>query len=332
MATWALPCSSVQPSPDPMNDHAPFLRELAHGPDGGHARWCMTSDGIRIRVGYWPRNGAGTKGTVFVFPGRTECVEKYGAGAHDLAARGYATISIDWRGQGLADRMLGDRRIGHVLTFPDYQRDVEAVLAMARAQGVPEPYFVIGHSMGGAIALRTLMGGEDFSAGAFSAPMWGIVLTPFQDVMVKVMGPILKATKLQNTLALGEKAESYLLYQPFEGNLLTSDRDMYQYMTEQVRAWSDLGLGGPSNHWVMEALREGETLQALASPDTPVITFLGTDEQIVRRDRVTERMSRWPNGELVDIPGARHEIPMETPRTREMFYDRTAELFDAQPR
>ncbi|MEY4305747.1 MAG: hypothetical protein RIT52_1922, partial [Pseudomonadota bacterium] len=80
-----------------MTSEAPFHAKLADGPAGGYARWLQAADGVQLRVGVWPEGG--TKGTVFLLPGRTEYIEKYGRAASDLAQRGYATVSIDWRGQ-----------------------------------------------------------------------------------------------------------------------------------------------------------------------------------------------------------------------------------------
>ena len=48
----------------------------------------------------------GRKGTVCVFPGRAEFIEKYFEVVRDLRARGFAVATIDWRGQGLSDRAL----------------------------------------------------------------------------------------------------------------------------------------------------------------------------------------------------------------------------------
>ena len=93
---------------------APFFEDVAGGPPGGAAWWLTTSDEKRIRVGLWPTNAEEPRGTVLLFPGRTEYIEKYGRTAQELAERGFATLAIDWRGQGLSDRMLDDPRIGHV--------------------------------------------------------------------------------------------------------------------------------------------------------------------------------------------------------------------------
>jgi len=126
---------------------APFFEDIAFGPAGGAAHWLTTDDGARIRVGHWPF--ADAKGTVLMFPGRTEYIEKYGDAAREMQAHGYASVAIDWRGQGIADRFLPERRLGHVGTFADYQKDVRAVMDHVRALGLPEPYYLVAHSMGG---------------------------------------------------------------------------------------------------------------------------------------------------------------------------------------
>ena len=111
---------------------APFFAEIADAPEGGRAHWLVAEDGVRIRIGHWvPADAAGT---VLLFPGRTEYIEKYGRAARDFATRGFAMAAVDWRGQGLADRLAGDVLSGHVDFFGDYQRDVRAVMAAAEME------------------------------------------------------------------------------------------------------------------------------------------------------------------------------------------------------
>ena len=120
-----------------MPETAPFHADLAEGCTRARAWWVRASDGLRLRVARYPSNAP--RGSVILFPGRTEYVEKYGRVAADLAQGGYDTLTIDWRGQGLADRMLGDKRIGHVLVFEDYQKDVAALMQAAAALDLPRP-------------------------------------------------------------------------------------------------------------------------------------------------------------------------------------------------
>src|SRR5437899_3307899 len=62
-----------------------------------------TPDGIALRFARWapPR---GRKGTVCLFQGRSEFIEKYFETVRDLRARGFAVATLDWRGQGMAAR------------------------------------------------------------------------------------------------------------------------------------------------------------------------------------------------------------------------------------
>ena len=105
---------------------APLFDDVAQGPEGGTAWWISASDGVRLRVGLWNRDAKG--GTVLLFPGRTEYIEKYGRAAAHFADCGYATLVLDWRGQGLSDRLTTDAMAGHVHEFADYQRDVAAMV------------------------------------------------------------------------------------------------------------------------------------------------------------------------------------------------------------
>src|SRR5690606_16793925 len=68
-----------------------------------------TPDGARLRFARWAPP-AGRKGTVCVFTGRAESIEKYFETVRDLRARGFAVAMIDWRGQGGSSRQLRDPR------------------------------------------------------------------------------------------------------------------------------------------------------------------------------------------------------------------------------
>ncbi len=206
----------------------------------------------------------------------------------------------------------------------------DAALAAARALQLPEPFFLIGHSMGGCIGLRALYEGLPVKAAAFSAPMWGIGLNGFMRPVAWSLSWSGALLGMGHLFAPGTKPESYVLAEPFEGNKLTKDPDMFDYMVRQTEAVERLGLGGPSLKWLYEALVESARLIQKPAPDLPCVTYLGTDERIVDTDRVASRMADWDSGELVMIEQAEHEIMMEVPQTRAAFFDGVTALFDAQ--
>ncbi len=293
---------------------APLFSEMADGPDAGQAWWLRSSDDVRIRVGLW--NAGGANGTVLLFPGRTEYVEKYGRTATDLAKGGFATFVIDWRGQGLADRLVSDAMAGHVVNFSDYQRDVAAMVAAATELDLPKPWYLLGHSMGGCIGLRSLFEGLPVNACAFSAPMWGIQMSDALRPVAWSLSWGSQRLGMGHVYAPGTYPKSYVLNEPFETNKLTNDRDMYQYMVDHAKAQPSLGLGGPSLRWLHEALKETRDLSWLPSPDLPCVTLLGTDEQIVDIPRVENRMSCWRDGKLEMVQDGKHELLMDNPQIR----------------
>ncbi len=304
---------------------APFHQDLADAPPGVVCRW-LKPGAMRIRVAWWH---AGQKGTVLLLPGRTECIEKYGRAAGDLVQRGYSVITIDWRGQGLADRALADRNSGHVDDFAEYQQDLDAMMEAAETAGLPRPWYMMAHSMGGCIGLRGLMRGVPVKAAVFSAPMWGISMAAWLRPVAQVVTAIAAPIGLAHRYAPSTGPQSYLLQVPFEGNVLTTDREMWAYMRDQVKAVPDFALGGPSLAWLRAALKECGTLAAQPSPDVPAVCALGTAEKVVDVAPVHLRMARWPSGELDLYPGAEHEIMMEGPAVRKRFFDRAAALYDA---
>ena len=303
---------------------APFHAEMAEAPAGGAAHWLRADDGTRLRAAHFPD---GDRGTVLLFSGRTEYCEKYGRAAESFRRRGYAMATIDWRGQGLSDRTGETPLVGHVGRFTDFQQDVRALVAYARALDLPRPWYLVAHSMGGAIGLRALYDILPVRAAAFSAPMWGIRIHPAARPIARVVGHW--GTKLgAGTRQMPfTSSKSYVDEAPFEGNLLTSDPEMYAYMRRHTAEVPELALGGPSIAWLSSALGELRVLMRRPAPKLPCVTWLGSDEGIVRPAAIRDRMITWTAGRLEILEGARHEIMMELPEIRETFFDGAAELF-----
>ncbi len=306
---------------------APFFADVAKGPDGGFAVWASAPDGVRLRFGIWPKTGA--KGTVFLFPGRTEYIEKYGLAAGELSRAGYSVISVDFRGQGLSARAVDDPMTGHVEDFAEFQRDVEAMLDTAQRHDLPQPYYLLSHSMGGCIALRTLMGSHPFKAAAFSAPMWGIALSSWMRPVAGVITAVSSLFGLSHLYAPGTGAKTYVIDAQFMGNVLTTDPDMWRYMKAQAEAHPELALGGPSMAWGRAALLETHALAMMTSPALPAYTALGTAEKVVDPMPVHARMAMWSGSKLDLYTGAEHEIMMEGPAARARFFEAVTALYGA---
>lgn len=287
---------------------APLYDELDRVPQGGQAVWRTAADGTRIRTAVW--HGSGDK-TVLIFPGRTEFIEKYGDVIARLLDRGYSVAIIDWRGQGLSDRHPNKRDMGWVKEFSEYQLDVAELLGTVKDAGLPDPYALIAHSMGGAIGLRALLDGLPVEKAIFSGPMWGIHVEPKMRIAAAIVAGIGPSLGFGEKFVPSGSGDYYTLTEPFEGNVLTNDRDQFDAMTRQLQAHPELGLGSPSIRWFSRARTETSALVSKAPAKHDCLCLLGTDEAIVSVPAIHTVMAKWPNGKLVEVPNAHHEVLME---------------------
>ena len=122
--------------------------------------------GLRLYYRAWevPR----ARSTIAVVHGLGEHSARYEAFAQRMAAYSFSTFALDLRGHGLSEG-----RRGHVRRFENFFQDVDRF--RREIQGVIDvgtPLFLLGHSMGGLIALRYL---EEFD----SPFRGGIIVSPW---------------------------------------------------------------------------------------------------------------------------------------------------------
>lgn len=134
-----------------------------------------TSDGISLPLYRWRPSGP-TRATVALLHGLAEHAGRYAAVARRLNTAGIELVAVDLRGHGHAP----GRRV-YVKRFDDYLLDAQALLDAA-AQSCA-PLFLMGHSMGGAVAAlyaieRLDASGRRLSGLILSSP----ALAPGRDV------------------------------------------------------------------------------------------------------------------------------------------------------
>ncbi|WP_295048572.1 alpha/beta fold hydrolase [uncultured Paracoccus sp.] len=312
---------------------APFRQLPGDGSAPARAFWTQADDGVTLRLGHW-RAATDSRGSILLFPGRTEYIEKYSSVASDLTTAGYDVLVIDWRGQGLSDRLLPDTRMGHVVQFADYQRDVVEMIVAATDLALPRPWHLLAHSMGGCIGLAALHQDLPVASAAFSAPMWGINLRPMSHGVAVGLAYLAGRLGHGGRLAPGSGGGAmgtYVLDESFGANLLTEDAGEWCRMVRQAAAWPDITIGGASFDWVGKALNECLRLSRLSSPDVPALVSLGSREKIVSPGAIRDRVARWPGASLMTVDGALHEIMMCRPDRRAAFMSAALRLFASSP-
>lgn len=293
------------------------------------AFWARADDGVRLRLALWRGEEDGPRGSVLLFPGRTEYVEKYAPFARRLTGAGYNVLAIDWRGQGLSDRLQPDPRPGHVGEFSDYQRDVVEMMVAADEIDLPRPWHLLGHSMGGCIGLAALMDGLPVASVAFSAPMWGINLRQMPRRLAMAITAIAARSGFGGRPTPGKGANgTYFVDEAFSTNLLTGNVDEWARLLREAVHWPKLTIGGASYDWLRKALAECTRLAALPSPRQPMLVSLGSDEKVVSAAAIHDRVDRWPGARLITIEGGRHEVMVETPPRQQLFFDALMHHYD----
>lgn len=131
-----------------------------------------SEDGVRLFWRGWSPPAA--RAVVLISHGLGEHGGRYARTARDLAAAGFATRALDHRGHG---RSGGVR--GHVRRFDAYVRDLARFReTIADEDDALRPMFLLGHSLGGLIALRYLAtaAATGLAGAILSAPLLGIHL------------------------------------------------------------------------------------------------------------------------------------------------------------
>ncbi len=311
-----------------MGASAPLLSiPEAPAPEGARAQWFEGQDGLRLRAAVFP-GPEKARGSVVLSPGRAEPLEKYFEVAGELNARGFHVLAHDWRGQGLSDRLLVDRRKGHAQGLDPFLEDFALLLDRFGSE-LPDPWILLGHSMGGCLNLLSLARGEPrFAAAALTAPMLGVPTGPVPPAL---------ARRLCALMARLGRAGDYLTKEPnlpdedFEGNFLTHDRRRFSRFKAQLAACPDLALGGVTWGWVafaLDAAAEVARPGAMEGIALPVSLILAGEEKIVLNPPSRAAAARLPHGRCVTVEGARHEILMETDERRAAFWREFDALVD----
>ena len=92
------------------------------------------------------------KAILAITHGHGEHSGRYGNVVNWFVPRGYAVYAFDLRGHG---RSAGPR--GHVERWDEFREDVSAFLALVREREPGQTLFLVGHSMGGLIALEYVL-------------------------------------------------------------------------------------------------------------------------------------------------------------------------------
>ncbi|MEM9062761.1 MAG: alpha/beta hydrolase [Pseudomonadota bacterium] len=302
-------------------------------PPGGAAPdrlfWLEPETRVRLRAALWQADDP--IGHVIFLSGRTEYLEKIAIPAAVFGELGYSVLSLDWRGQGLSSRQAEPSMKGHVGSFDEFQRDLDALLASEAAAGLTGPRLFVCHSMGGCIGIHALSRPEiakDVQAAIFSAPMLGIRMSAPMRIaawLTMRIGNLLG--KSTSWPPFGDVSTPYVLTADAADNVLTQDKGVFDWMAETARAHPEAMIAMPTHGWFSasgKAIRAARTLDA---PDMPVLFLLGLDEMVVDADAVRAHAARTGSC-LATVQNGKHELLIEAEPIRHLAWKAITSFLD----
>lgn len=275
------------------------------------------ADGKRVRYARFAAEGRPLRGTVIIFPGRNECIEKYFETISDLSARGFGVTMFDWRGQGGSDRLIRNTRRGFVESFDDYAADVEPFFEHVVLPDCRAPFYVLAHSAGALVAL--LAAPKLYNRVrrmVLSTPLLTLTGLPISEVAAWRLVSTMHAVGL-GKLPFGRGAA------PFETNVLTSDPVRYARNQEIYRLHPELATGSPTATWLRAVFMAAEKVRRpefLGRLQVPMLLVAAGADRVVSTQAIERFSRRLKGGRLVTIDGARHELLQEADRYREQFF------------
>lgn len=244
------------------------------------------ADGVKLSGQAWLPPAP--RAVVAVVHGIAEHAGRYAFLADRANQCGLGVVSADLRGHG---RSPGER--SYVERFDDYLLDVDALMAKARELAVGRPLFLMGHSMGGAIALRWLAQRKQ--------PVAGLILS---SAALKIGGDVPRLL-----VALAPLLSRWLPH--LRGTRLdpaTISRDpaaVAAYVNDPL-----VSLLAPPARTGAELLQAMEANRAAAAGlALPVYLFHGDADRLTDPDGSRDIHERWGGSDktLRLWPGSRHE-------------------------
>ena len=281
------------------------------------------SDNVSIRYGILDCGAKTKKGSIILLGGRKEFMEKYAETIEELKQRQFDVYSMDWRGQGLSSRLLANRHKGHINDYSEYIEDLNYFVNNIVKPGAVSPLIILGHSMGGHVALRFL---HDFPEAAdkavLTSPMIDINIPSFPRWLVRFIAFCAAGTVFGHSYSVGSKGYSASNIK-FEGNTLTSDPVRFMDEHRAIAESSELALGGVTYGWLAATFKSIDILSCAeyaGKIKTPVLIISAGKDRIVSQAAQREICSIMGKGAFVCIPDSFHEILKERDAVRKTFW------------
>ena len=258
-------------------------------------------------------------------PGRGDAYEKYLETMGHWREQGWRVSTADWRGQAGSGRLGADTLVGHVDDFALWIGDLAAFWRDWVHENAHEhsgPHVLVGHSMGGHLALRAVAEGV-----LHPTPAALVLSAPMLDVFPERLPVPLKLQVARAMARFGDPrraawktSEKPGAAAPARQALLTHDDERYADELWWREQRPELVMGPGSWGWVAGAMRSIRALErkgVLERVTLPVFIVATRADRLVGSRAIERAAARLPEAEALWFGAeARHEILRESDPVR----------------
>lgn len=285
------------------------------------SQW-RAADGFPIRRLDWGEPDGEERGSLLFLPGRGDAYEKYLETLEHWRVRGWRVTAADWRGQAGSGRLGADAVTGHVDNFAQWIDDL-GFFWRDWSKNLSGPRVLVGHSMGGHLALRAVV-----ERVLDPAPDALVLSVPMLDVLPERVPLVAKHLVARLMCALGDPRRPAWKWSERPGEmpafrqaLLTHDDERYADELFWRRQRPELIMGPGSWGWVAAALASIRLLSrpgVLEAVELPVHIVATSVDRLVGSRAIRRTAARFGRAEVQWFgKEAAHEILREVDPVRD---------------
>ena len=289
-------------------------------------KFMHTEDGAKIRIGFWPAHPKAqttTIRTIVLLQGRASFMEKYQEIIEILCRKGNNVWALDLRGQGLSSRMLPNHNKLHIDSYDTYLHDFHQFMTNYVRPMHQNNLILLGHSMGGHIALRYLSEYQNIFDGAvLVAPMIDVKTGGYPKSLAKLIAKSACFIGCEDAYIFGQENLNPI-YEYFEGNYFTHDRQRYFAHRDLQLKNPGLVSGGGTYGWLQATFKSIQMLHEstyLKQIHTPLLLIAAGQEELIDNSSLEYVAENLAKCKVKIYEHSRHQIFMETDEILTQFW------------
>ena len=284
-------------------------------------------DGCELAYEYFPVKNS--IGSVVLIHGFTEFYKKFYEMTWYFINMGYSVFLYDQRGHGLSGREVDNLQLTHVKDFNDYVKDLDCIIEqLVVPNSGNSPIYLMGHSMGGAVAaIYLLQNSSRITRAILSSPMIYPRTHGIPGGLVRIVSVIQGIKKGWNSRF---KYSSEFNFHPDYNNGSDSSPSRFRHNLDYRINNEFYRNSSFSNRWIYEALKVRRIIfgsHSLKDVSTELMIISAGNDHVVYTGPHKRLSRKLPHCTLVTLPESKHTVYTCQGPVLDYFYETVFKFF-----